>query len=459
MKFLTGLFVIWLCAMGTPTWAEDAQGDWTGVLAGQLRLNIHIEKDGNGVYTGTLQSPTQGPETVALDNIKATPDHLAFSVNQLGGSYDGAWDDTKKSWTGFWRQGQKLPLALTRRDMGVALGAPRRPQEEAIASNAGAYRSTDVSFPGRAPGITLSGTLSLPNGKGPFPAVLLVSGSGPNTRDAEVLGHKLFLVLADSLSRRGIAVLRYDKRGVANSTGDFSTATLDDFQSDAQAAVEYMKTQQDIDPGHIGVVGHSEGGLIAPKLAVEEKSIRFVVMLAGPAIDGERLLLAQEALIAKASGEPADEIAVKTAYSKQAFDIVVASQTSDEAKTRLDTIFAPAVANGSMTKAQSDQAIMAINSPWMRQLLRYDPAPALRQLSVPVLALSGSLDLQVPPADNLPPLRDALKSNRDATISELPGLNHLFQRAKTGLPAEYGAIEETFSPTALAIIGKWVKSR
>ena len=439
--------------------AEDAAGDWAGVLLGQLHLVVHLTKGSDGKLTGTMESLDQGDAKIPVGAVDATADHLTFTVPAVHGSYDGTWDDTKKQWTGSWTQSQAIPLDLHRANAtDQAVSAPaKRPQEEAIAKGAVPYTAEDVAFANAgAAGVTLKGTFTKPAGAGPFPTVVLIAGSGPNARDEDLLGHKLFLVLADYLNRQGIAVLRYDKRGVAGSTGSFATATTADFTSDAEAAVSYLKTRGDVAQKHIGLIGHSEGGLIAPSVAAADPVVSLVVLMAGPGVRGDEILKTQAALIARANGAPEAAIAHDQALRAQAFAVVEASSDAADAKAKLDAGATRAVAAGLLKKEAADQGIALITSPWMYSFLRYDPVPALQKVHAPVLALGGSLDLQVEPRENLAAIKAALKDDQDVTVTELPGLNHLFQDATTGSPTEYGQIEETLSPVALKTMGDWI---
>jgi hypothetical protein len=302
----------------------------------------------------------------------------------------------------------------------------------------------------------LSGTLTQPTGEGPFPAIVLVSGTGHNTRDEDVWGHKVFLVLADALNRKGFAVLRYDKRGVGGSSGDYDAATTADFASDAGAAVAWLKTQAQIDASRIGVLGHSEGGIIAPAVAAEDKSVAFVIMIAGPCIRGDKLFVLQSAMTAKAYGAPDNYIVRRKVFDQELYSAILSAPSESVALDRAKTFVAQGVADKIVDANEAKSLPKDGTRPWERYFLAYDPAPALARLTVPVLALNGSLDVQVPAKENLAAAREALKKNPKATVMELAGMNHLLQEAKTGAPSEYNDIEETMSPTALKIITDWL---
>ena len=334
------------------------------------------------------------------------------------------------------------------------------------------YTVESVRFEGGESEVILSGTTTIPEGEGPFPAVVLVSGSGPQDRNEELLGHKPFLVLADALTRRGILVLRYDDRGVGQSTGDFEAGTTLDFADDAQAAVEELAGRYDVTS--IGIIGHSEGGLIAPIVADASDDVDFVVLLAGPSVSGADVLAHQNGLIVAVSG--ADEAAA-TAYADSMravlADIVAipldraisdAERASVVAHMRAVVDALPEEGQlqfGADTEARehtTETLIDTVTSPWMRYFLAYDPGPALRALDVPALGVFGSTDLQVDPVQTAEPMREALSESarREWDVRVFAGLNHLFQTAETGSPTEYAEIEETMSPVVLEAVADWI---
>ena len=437
--------------------AVEAAGDWSGLLAGQLHIIVHVSKDAGGHYAATLESPDQGKVVLAADQVAADADHFSFTIPKIGGSFAGTWDAAKDAWVGTWTQRATLPLVLSRMtSRAAALAPPKRPQEEAIAAGPRPYREEAVTFAGTAAGIKLAGTLSIPHGAGPFPAVVLIAGSGPSTRDEDAMGHKIFVVLADALNRRGIAVLRYDKRGVGQSTGDFATASFTDYVADAEAALGYLKSRPEIAAGRVGLVGHSEGGIVAPLIAARDPSLRFIVLMAAPGMPLDQLGRLQNVTISKASGIADADIAKRLAVQDKIYVDLAAAHDDEQARAVVKADVAQAVADKVSFLMPPDAFVANITSPRARQLVRYNPAPAFRLLKTPVLALNGSLDVQVPAGDNLGPMRAALQGNPHATVVELPGLNHLFQTAKRGAIEEYGEIEETIAPDALKLIGDWV---
>lgn len=278
------------------------------------------------------------------------------------------------------------------------------------------YVSEEIGFD-RAPGVRIAGTLTLPKGPGPFPAVVLIQGSGPHDRDETIFGHKPFLVLADDLTRRGIAVLRYDKRGVGGSTGKPLGATGADYAVDATAAAAFLRSRRDIDAQHIGLIGHSEGAIVAPMVAAENPKIAFVVMMAGSGVPGDELLVAQNRAALKAMGGSDAQADMAEQANRKAFDIAKSDAPDTEAIEKIEAV---STAVGVPTDRAHAGAV-TITTPWFRWFFRYDPRPALEKLRCPVLAIDGSKDVQVLASQNLPAIRAALKDDPDATVLELPG--------------------------------------
>ncbi|MHB1193024.1 MAG: alpha/beta hydrolase family protein [Longimicrobiales bacterium] len=455
-----------LGAQVTPA-PQAFQGTWTGVLeagAAKLRLVFHVAVGAGGALSGTMDSPDQGAAGIPATSVTAQGSTLRFAVANLGMTYEGTLSADGTRLEGTFTQGPaRLPLALSR---GEAPAPPARPQQPKPPFP---YRVEEVRITHAAAGVVLGGTLTLPEGAGPFPAVVLVTGSGPQDRDESLMGHKPFLVLADHLTRQGIAVLRYDDRGVGGSTGTFSTATSEDFTSDALAAVAFLKARSGV--GAVGIAGHSEGGLIGPMAAVRSNDVAFVVMLAGPGLPGDEILYLQGALIARAEGASDAQAAANLAIQKRLFAVVRAQPDTAVAAQELRHALQEAVAafpaetrrrmEGELTPAALEAQARQVNSPWFRFFLTYDPRPTLEKVRVPVLALNGSLDLQVPAEENLREVGEALKrgGNPDVTTRLLPGLNHLFQTARTGGPSEYATITETMSPTALEAVSSWILER
>jgi len=431
---------------------SDIDGPWIGTLdTGTLRLRIvfRIANKQQGL-TAVLDSPDQGMLGLPGTAVSREGSSLTIATSQIDGSFTGQIAADVASIDGTWTQrGHSYPLALKRlkNEAELELKRPQNPVKPYP------YREEEVSYENKQQNVTLAATLTIPQGKGPFPAVVLITGSGPQDRDESLLGHKPFLVLSDYLTRHGIAVLRADDRGTAKSTGNFKTATTADFATDTEAGVAYLKTRPEVDAHKIGLIGHSEGGVIAPMVAARNKDVAFIVMMAGTGVPGDQILVAQNEAIQIASGKTPAEAAKDAA--KEAEMLKLVETEKDEAALEKEL---KEKMTGDVPEAQIGMQIKQITSPWMRFFLTYDPAVALRKVTCPVLAINGALDKQVLPSQNLPPIRKALQEsgNQHFEVDELPGLNHLFQTAKTGAPIEYAAIEETISPVALDKMSSWI---
>jgi len=460
MKKLTMLLLTGFTAL--TTLGQDITGSWYGVLKIQgteLRLVFNITKTTDG-YSSTMDSPDQGANGIPVTSTVFADSKLKIELTNLRIEYTGELKENVITGT-FRQSGLALPMDLSRNKIEKTVLI--RPQEPVKPYP---YYTEDVKFANPAADVVLAGTLTLPRKEGSFPVVVMITGSGPQNRDEELLGHKPFLVIADHLTRNGIAVLRYDDRGTAQSNGDFRTATSTDFASDAEAAISYLKTRKEINQKKIGLIGHSEGGIIAPMVAANSKDVAFIVLLAGTGIPGYRILLMQQELVARASGKSEGEIQKSKKINAEAFDIILKSDNTNDLSTELTRFLEDQLAKdpgaeipagmsqADFIKAQVDQ----MTTPWMLFFFKYDPAPTLEKVSCPVLAVNGSKDLQVPPKENLEAIEKALKKggNKKVAAIEFDGLNHLFQECRTGSPDEYAKIEQTFSPGALDEITRWI---
>jgi len=419
-------------------------GDWYGTLDAGVKLPLvfHLQPDGTATVDSLAQKVTGLKATATLAG-----DQLTVTLTAPAASFEGKVAGDRKSISGQWLQnGGQLPLKLERTPQAVV--APKRPQTPQPPFP---YRAEEVSYTNPESGLKLAGTLTLPPGEGPFPVAVLITGSGPQDRDETIFDHKPFLVLADALTRRGVAVLRVDDRGVGGSQpGDFFNATTADFATDVAAGVAYLRGRKDIDPARVGLIGHSEGGVVAPLVAAKDPRIAFVVLMAGTGVPGDQILPRQYHDIYVASG------ASEAAAAKQASAIAAANAIvrSEPDQTKAQPLLAKILTEGS--GAQNAKALTDLmNSSWYRAFLALDPAKALSQVRAPVLAINGEKDTQVAAAVNLPAIKAALVGNHDVTTLAPPGLNHLFQTARTGAPSEYAAIEETIAPSALATIVDW----
>ena len=433
-------------------------GSWLGTLSGRgadFRVVFHLKPGSDGL-TGTMDSPDQGATGIPVSKVLVDGDTVRIGVRAIGGRFAGVVQPSADATvattiSGQWAQGPaRVPLTLRRVDDPPGVDRPQEP------TGTPPYDATQVQFTNDEAGITLAGTLTMPPGDGPHPAVVLIAGSGAQNRDAATAGHRPFLVWADALARRGIAVLRYDERGVGASEGSQSGATMRDLAADARAAVDDLRSRPNVDASRIGLVGHSEGGLIAAMVANDASAVDFVALLAAPGLPGDEVLAGQLDRRAQASGIDRRTRAAQRGTQQRIFDAL--KQETDSAavaeelrKIMIDT-------RGIDGEEMIRSEIKRLTDPGLRFFLRYDPAEALRQLDEPVLAVIGSKDTHLDPKKNLDALREALgaSSSPDVTVQQLDGLNHLLQPAKTGTPAEYGRIEQTVAPEALDLVVSWI---
>lgn len=433
--------------------AQTIEGNWLGTLEvpnGKLRLAWKVQANAAGGYNASVDSIDQGAHGLPVDEVIFEPPQVRFTMKRLGASYAGQVDEGGRRIRGEWTQGgTSLPLDFERSEGE----APRlhRPQDPKPPFP---YVAEDVTY--ESGGVTLAGTLTRPNGDGPFPALLLLSGSGPQDRDEQIFGHRPFAVIADHLSRRGCAILRVDDRGVGKSTGRLADATMDDLAADALAGIRFLRARKEIDPKRLGILGHSEGAVLGPLAATKSGEVRLLVLLAPPAVPGKEILYAQGEAIARASGVPPEGIERNRVMQTRIVETIIGASGADEARRELEAVIAEVP---EAQRASARAQIASFTSPNLKSFLAVDPQALLRKLRVPVLALFGEKDLQVLPSQNAGPLEAALKAagNSDYQVRILPGLNHLFQPAKTGAPSEYAKIDETFSPAALDAIAEWLK--
>lgn len=444
---------------------EPIEGIWQGTLAVgaiQLRLVLKISKNADGTLKATLDSVDQGAKDLPIDTITLKESALSFQMKAIGAAFEGSYNGAEI--TGEWRQGPgKLPLTFKRSDKEVTVNRPQHPVKPYP------YDEQEVSYENKADGIKLSGTLTLPRTKGPHPAVLLITGSGPQDRDETIFAHKPFLVLADHLTRKGMAVLRVDDRGVGGSSAGTAEDTSESYARDVLAGVDYLKTRPEINHKQIGLIGHSEGGLIAPMVAVRSSDIAFIVLMAGPGQRGAELIADQAALISKAAGVSEEQIAKGRATTASAIEIIRIVKDKTEAEKKLQELFDKRLAEipeaerkaMNISPESLKGQLRLLNSTWFRFFVDYDPRPTIAKVKCPVLAINGALDLQVPAQENIALIAAALKEggNKDYQALVIPLLNHLFQTAKSGSPAEYGQIEETIAPVALETMSKWILQR
>ncbi len=441
---------------------RSVTGSWMGKIAAgavELRIVFNLSLAEKDSLVATLDSPDQGAKNIKLGSVTLSGENIKISAGALLAEYNGRiTNDTTIE--GTWKQaGNSLPLNLTKLRKTFEVKRPQEPKPPFP------YTSEDVTFLNETGGIELAGTLTIPAGEGPFPAAVLITGSGAQNRNEELMGHKPFLVIADYLSRNGIAVLRYDDRGVGKSKGNYATATSADLATDAEAAYKFLKQNLRINSKAIGLIGHSEGGLIAPILASGSPGIAFIVSLAGPGVSGAEIIERQAADIGRLSGIDQKEIDESAAVNKKLFGILKNEPDNNVASEKMMAYYKEFLEKKDMKPEDREKSVKQLQaslSPasltWMRYFVSTDPSLFWNKVKCPVLALNGEKDLQVAADVNLQAIEKALLKggNKKYNTAKIPGLNHLFQHCTTGLPAEYGQIEETFSPEALKLISDWI---
>ncbi len=447
---------------------EKLREAWAGdlkVAGTSLKLQLRVLETEGGIKA-KFDSISQSAMGLAA-TLQPVKGELVFEVPLVHGRFKGKLNAAGDTATGEWVQlGIAHPLELKRTEDPVT--QLKRPKRSQIPQEPFPYVVEKVTFENRDAGIKLAGTLTIPSGTGPFPAVVLVSGSGPQDRDESLLGHKPFWILADHLSRNGVAVLRYDDRGVGESTGAFDAATTQDFAGDARAAIEFLPQDHRIDRDRVGLIGHSEGGLVAAMLAASDANLAFAVMLAGPGVPGSEIIATQSKAIMEASGLQGPAMEEQLHAMQEIVNKITSGATMDDVKSMIEKVANQQAQEGLETEEAREQAKSALSvalgqftGPWFAFFLSYDPRIDLRRVKCPVLALIGEKDLQVLVDVNMPEIEKALKASgrTDWRCMRLPGLNHLFQHAKTGSPMEYRDIEETMSPDALKIISDWIREQ
>ena len=426
-------------------------GDWRGEVA-TIGLLFHLQDPAGGPRTATLDIVEQNIQGLAVD-FRAPGDSVYLRLSKpITACFAGRRSADGRQLSGEWQQGLRaFPLTFVRAGAGEATG-PKRPQQPHAPFP---YQSTDVTFRNEKAGISLAGTYTVPAGMSPFPAVVLLTGSGPEDRNETYQGHQPFAVLADYLTRQGIAVLRFDDRGVGQSGGTLKGTTSADYTTDAQAALAWLRAQPGIRKNQVGLVGHSQGGTAAIGAAGQPDGPNFLVLLAAPGLPGDELVVQQSLALTRLQTTDPAQLASTEKMQRAMTQIVQKTANDAQAQSALLLYYS---AISPQLAAQVKPQLAMLTSPDYRHLLADRPAQTLARVRCPVLALGGSKDVQVPTDRNLAATTAGLKAagNRDVTVKKLPGLNHLFQRAATGAPAEYATIEETFAPAALQLIGDWI---
>jgi pimeloyl-ACP methyl ester carboxylesterase len=454
-------------AQAEVTRTQTLAGTWLGTLkvsVTELRLVFNIKANPDGSLAATVDSPDQGATGLPVSRMSLEQGRVTLELDKLRARYEGVLSADGTTIDGKWMQGGiLLPLVMKRVE---EVPKPNRPQEP---KKPYPYVEEEVTYRNVEDDVTLAATLTLPRAEGPSPAVILITGSGAQDRNETVFGHRPFLILADYLTRRGIAVLRADDRGVGGSTGNIVNATDENFAQDVLAGIAYLKGRKEIDPQRIGLIGHSEGGIIAPMVAAQSPDVAFIVLMAGTGVPGAQIIEGQITRLLKAAGAEQSVIDASLTAQRQVVDIAEHETDVQVLKQKVREVMAQALSRLDERQKQalgySDEYVAmqaaAVASPWFRFFISYDPKPTLMKVRCPVLAVNGALDVQAWADENLPAIQEALHDggNADVTVKKLPGLNHLFQRAETGAISEYSRIEETISPLALETIGGWIARR
>lgn len=448
--------------------AQDLTGDWYGALkvsGATLNLVFHISKSGD-IYSTTMDSPDQGAKGMGTDKTTFNNNVITVEAAPYGIKYTATYKPDSALINGTFAQGGlSLPLTLTRKQADKQ-GSIKRPQDP----TAFPYKQEEVTFPNAKAGNLLAGTLTMPAGGNVSKIVVLISGSGPQNRNEELQGmnHRPFLVWSDWLTRNGVAVLRYDDRGFGKSTGKYATATMADFADDAEAAVKYIQGRPDLNKLAIGLIGHSEGGMVAPMVAGRNNAVKFICLLAGPGIPVPELLEQQKKDQLRLAGVPEEAMQSPLALNRKIIKVILDNQnlSTPDIKAVVDTAIVRELrAYPAATFAKQSKQVMAGNmsapllTPWYRHALLFKPADYLVNVKCPVLALNGTLDSQVESTANLAGIKTALQKGGNKNHQEvaLMGFNHLFQRAKTGSVNEYAEINETVDPIVLEKVSTWIR--
>ncbi|MDQ6756263.1 MAG: alpha/beta fold hydrolase [Bacteroidota bacterium] len=443
-------------------------GTWQGKInvGVSLRVIFNFTKDNLGNIQATTDDPDQGIKGVPCSNIIRHGDSIHLDIPNFKASFAGKFiNDSTIS--GQLIQGRKLDLMLQKVNAVIELPRPQTPKPPF------SYISEDIEYDNPDKTLHYGATITIPKGKGPFPAMVLITGSGSQNRDEEIMEHKPFAVIADHLTKNGFIVLRVDDRGMGKSSGGTAMATSADFAKDVNTSLDYLKKRKEVDIKHIGMMGHSEGGMIAPMVATQRKDIDFIIMLAGPGEKISKVMEDQNAAIMLSSGMPKNMVEAYIKLYHKMIPAIVNAQNIDDAKKRLiaeleawkkitpkNTVM---LTTGITDEAKQNQFVnvfaTSLDNPWFKYFLQFDPQPYLTKLKCKVLALNGEKDLQVISKPNLKGIKMALQKSKSPgyEIKEMRGLNHLFQHCKKCTVNEYGELEETFSPEVLQIMSDWLK--
>ncbi|WP_042481163.1 alpha/beta hydrolase family protein [Solitalea canadensis] len=465
LKRIPSLIILLFASLSVSSQSLDIVGGWYGVanIGNQLRLNLYISRE-NDKLRANMDSPDQKVFGIPVDEITLNTDTLTIKIHRIGFSYKGIYNIARQTIVGqFMQSGFVKELSFGREEIQAVLKA----EDAQDKAQELPYYKEEIVFRNKKDKIDFSGSFTRPKGSGKYPAVVLISGSGPQDRDETISGHKPFFVLSDYLTKQGFAVLRYDDRGFGKSSGTFSTSSLYGFADDARAAFAYLKSRADVDATKIGLIGHSEGGYIASMIAADNKEIAFIVLLAGPGTTGKEVLLTQTRILMEAGGAEESRIKTEENTIRKASAVIFSDKDSIAQAHELKTIFEDYwtkipesdKSNQAYSEGFVNSRVKIWQSSWFSEFVKFDPKPYLEKVKCPVLAINGTKDLQVEYKSNLSAIQSALEKggNQRVTFAAMENLNHLFQTAQKGTVDEYAFIKETISPKALKLIGKWMK--
>lgn len=476
-------FSLVLFCLITNCQGQSITGNWEGSLNVQgtsIPIIFHIYKDSTANYTATFDSPKQNAFNLACSNVIVVKDSVFLMMQLIKGKYSAKLNGAFDQLTGVWQQGSaSLPLDMKRTSDVATEKKVNRPQTPKPPYP---YKSEEVTYFNADKSIQFGATFTVPLPepgveyfRAPvYPTVILITGSGQQDRDETIFNHKPFAVMADYLTRQGIAVLRVDDRGIGKTSGNFSISTTADFEKDVETGIEYLKTRQDVDTGNIGLIGHSEGGMIAPMVAAERKDVKFIVLLAGPGVKISELMEQQNVDVMAGAGISKKDLDQFRLLYKELLALILKNNDTATAKHLAADAFkkwqegksASTVMNTTGVKDEKSMLIYInslvaeFNKPWFNYFLKFNPADYLSKVNCPVLALNGEKDIQVAVIENLEAIQGVLAktNNRKYKTKLMPGLNHLFQHCKTCTVNEYAELEETFDMETLKIISDWIKT-
>lgn len=471
MRTLIACFTSLFLLCSSPLLAQDKSpflGIWKGAIDVQgISLDLIFQiAENDSLLTCEVDVPLQGAKGIPASAVEVTAENIQIAYPIIGALYEGQLADEGRRVNGVWSQnGQVFELNLEKKENKKELGLIRPQTPKAPFP----YQIDDYFFENREEQIFLAGTLTLPPGNGPFPAAILISGSGPQNRNEEILGHQPFWVIADYLTRRGIAVFRYDDRGVGQSRGNFEKATTVHFAKDVGAAMDFLKQQGQIDSTKIGLIGHSEGGIVAPMVATQRTDVAFAILLAAPSISLKEILIMQSTLINRAAGTPEAKIQRDSIFIRQKLSLYAEErelQLRNQKLREVGQTYYDSLSDQEKKEQGDFETFFSNNTrgmdtPWLHFLLTYQPASALEKMACPTLAINGGLDLQVPAKINLRQIEKSLQKGpcMDFHIQEIAEHNHLFQKTKTGAFSEYAINEETFSEKVMQVMVEWIQER